>query len=288
MNSRYRLGVCLLLWLCACLAATAQSDAVEVFQLHHRTAGELAEVVRPLAGADGTVRAADDKLIVRAAPDRIERIRAVLDKIDVAPRELLITVRQGADLRSSSDSAGLSGRVDGGDARVVVPPRRSDDANVIVHDGQGNVVRGGLSSSRSRRTRSVSQRLRVREGSSAVIEVGQSIPVIERRVLPSVGRPVVVERPGYEDVTTGFRVIPRIGGDHFELDIAPQMETLRQGDNSIDVQRLTTTVSGPLGEWVDIGGALQSQSVDDSALLRRGQRNSSAEHSVWIKVEEAP
>ena len=270
----------------------AQQTSVEVFELQHRLADDLVPVVAPLAAQEGVVRATGNSLIVRATPQAMADIRKVLAQIDTSPRQLLISVRQGADLLDTRQSASVTGRVGGENGRVIVQPRQREDANVIVGDGQGNVFRGGLSDSSSRNQRNTTQQVRVLEGSSALIQVGQQRPVVQRRVFPSVGRPVVIEEPGFQEAITGFRVRPRVQGDQFTLMVSPQQASFRDAPNRagnvVDVQRLTTSVSGPLGQWVDIGGAISSQSTQNSGLASRSSSQSSTNTSVLIKVEVLP
>ncbi len=280
---------------CWSVCLFAQQTAVEVFALNHRLAADLVEVVAPLAAPEGVVRASDNKLIVRATPERmrdIRDIRDVISKLDTAPRQLLISVKQGADLTDARQSASISGRAANDNARIAIPPRGRKDANVIVRDGKGNVVRGGVSDSNSRRQHNSTQQLRVLEGRSALIQVGQERPVVERRVFPSVGWPVVIEQQGIQEVTTGFRVLPRVHGQQFTLDISPQQASIRNDSGKnfgvVDIQRLTTSVSGRLGEWVDIGGAVQQQSVQSSGIGSTTSAQSSTNYSVLIKVEELP
>lgn len=283
---------CLLL-LVLPLCANAQQTTVEVFSLQHRPASGLVSVVAPLAEPGGVVRASGNNLIVRATPSQIADIRAVIAKLDTPPRQLLISVQQGSEIQRKDQSASISGRVGNDHTKIIVPPNQRQQGNVIVRDGNGNIVRGGASNSTQNRQHNTTQQLRVLEGNSALIQVGQRLPVVERQVYPSVGRPVVIQQPGYQDVTTGFRVRPRVHGEQFTLDISPQQANLDEqsslpGQPGIDVQRLTTQVSGPLGKWVDIGGAVQQQNSQTSALGARSQTQSSRNSSVFIKVEELP
>jgi len=283
--------VLLILW---SLCVFAQQTTVEVFPMQHRLPGELIQVIEPLVAPEGVVRASGNNLIVRATPQRMREIRGVLDKLDTPPKQLLISVRQGADLSDSERSASISGRVGNDSARIAIPPNQRDDANVILRDGNGNIVRGGVSDSTSSNQNTSTQQVRVLEGRSALIQVGQQRPVVERRVFPSVGRPVVIEQQGVQNITTGFRVLPRVHGQQFTLDISPQQANLRSrpgrfGDQGIvDVQRLNTSVSGPLGQWVDIGGAVQQQSLQSSGIGSTASSQSSTNTSVLIKVEELP
>lgn len=277
----------LLLALVSPLNAFAQQITVEVFSLQHRLASELVSVVTPLAEPEGAVRASGNNLIVRASPAHMADIRKVIAKLDTPAKQLLISVRQGSQVHSNERSASVSGRVGNKQGSVVVPRSQRGQANVSVRDGNGNVIRGGASDSSRSDQRSSTQKVRVLEGHTALIHVGQQVPVVQRQVYPSVGRPVVIEQQGYQDVSTGFRVLPRVHGQQFTLDISPQQASLDER-GVVNVQRLTTSVSGSLGQWLDIGGAVQQQNISRSGLGSTANTQSNTTSSVFIKVEELP
>ncbi len=97
----------------------------------------------------------------------------------------------------------------------------------------------------------------------------------------------VIDGMEYRDVGTGFNVLPRVSGDIVTLDINPQHDTSsRRLPGAIDTQRVATTVSGRLGEWMEIAGLNQDRSSGQSALLGRASGGSTDNRRVLIKVEE--
>jgi len=129
------------------------------------------------------------------------------------------------------------------------------------------------------------------EGREAYVRVGQSVPVRERQVRRTVvGGQVVeqaIESTQYRDVTTGFYVLPRIAGDRVTLDVSPQRETLsRQMPGGVNVQNVVTTVSGRLGEWMEIGGIGQNGSGQQAFILGRATTATRDSRRVLVKVEE--
>ena len=46
------------------------------------------------------------------------------------------------------------------------------------------------------------------------------------------------------------------------------------------------TVSGRLGEWLEIGGSASAASRTESGILSRRETQRSSERRVWVKVEE--
>jgi type II secretory pathway component GspD/PulD (secretin) len=106
----------------------------------------------------------------------------------------------------------------------------------------------------------VDQRVQVLEGGRAFIFTGQSTPSRE--------------------TATGFEVIPRLAGDAVLVEIAQRRETLAQQ------QALSTTVSGRLGEWFEVGAAVEQASRDDRGIVSANRSRRSQSRRVWLKVEE--
>lgn len=281
----------LLALLLAAGCAAAQETVLEVIPLRHRTAAELIPIIQPLLVRDGSVSGFQGQLIVRATPANLAEIKRILASLDTAPRQLIITVRQEADVDRSRSAAEVSGSVGGDHGRVTVPgspdPR---GGSVVLREGDDSVrlqVVEGSGSQGDRNTQSV----RVMEGREAFVRVGESVPMRERQVQRSVvgGRVVeqVVETTQYRDAATGFYVLPRVSGDRVTLDISPQRETLsKQPHGAVKVQSMVTSVSGRLGEWMEIGGIGVDSSSQQSVLLGRATTASRSSGRVLVKVEE--
>lgn len=271
--------------------AMAQSTVLEVIPLRYRTAQEVIPVIQPMLPREGSVSGLQGQLIVRTTPANLEELKRILASIDTAPRQLLITVRQDADTERSRSGAEVSGSVGGEHGRVTIPGNRdSRGGNVVVREGDDrlrvHVAEGrGVESDRNTQT------VRVMEGREAFVGTGQSVPVRERqvrRVLVN-GQWVeqVVESTQYRDATTGFYVLPRLAGDRVTLDVSPQRESLsRQIPGGVNVQSVVTTVSGRLGEWMEIGGISQDAGGQQSVLLGRSATAVRDSRRVLVKVEE--
>jgi len=105
---------------------------------------------------------------------------------------------------------------------------------------------------RSAQDEQVDQRLQVLEGGQAYISAGETRP--------------------YAQANSGFSVVPRVSGDTVSLEIAAQQEAFARG-GAIRGQQASSTVSGRLGEWLELGGTSSA-----AAASRR----------IWVKVEELP
>jgi type II secretory pathway component GspD/PulD (secretin) len=282
-----------LIWVVlASITAHAQTTVLEVVPLRYRMAQEVIPIIQPMLAREGSVSGFQGQLVIRTTPANLEEIKRILASLDTAPRQLLITVRQDALVDRSRSAAEVSGSVGGDHGRVTVPgSSESRGGSVVLHEGDDSVrlhVIEGSGSQSDRNTQSV----RVMEGREAFVRVGESVPVRERQVQRSVvGARVVeqvVETTQYRDAATGFYVLPRISGDRVTLDISTQRESLsRPVQGGVSVQSVVTTVSGRLGEWMEIGGIGQDASGQQSVLLGRTTTASRDSRRVLIKVEEA-
>lgn len=111
----------------------------------------------------------------------------------------------------------------------------------------------------------VDQRIQVLEGGQAYISTGES------RI--------------YGQAGSGFAVMPRVSGSNVTLDIATQQEAFTRG-GAIQGQRAVTSVSGRLGEWIDLGGVSAASTRADSGILSSKERTSTGNRGIWVKVEE--
>ena len=288
-------GFLRLLAMLVLLPALAHAQGtLEVIQLKYRTAEQVIPVLQPLIPPPGTISGLQNQLIVRTTQANLADIKRVLETLDAMPRRLMITVRQDAALDRERTAAGVSGRLSSGNATTTVIGRGAGSGTIEVQRGD-DVVRGRVDNTRSLESDRNVQTLQVLEGNSAFIRIGQSVPVPQRQVVRTVVNGQIVERVSnaveYRDVMSGFSVLPRVSGDSVTLEVSPQSDTLANpGQNpaggSINVQRAATTVSGRLGEWIEIGGMAQGAASEQSAILGGTREISSDNRRILLKVEE--
>ena len=238
---------------------------LEVIALKHRTAEQVIPILRPLLEPGGALSGQYNQLIVRTSPSNLAQIRMVLDSIDQPQRRLMILVR----FDSAQDSATRGIQTD---ARI---SNRGSSADIRILD------------SRSIQDERVDQRIQVLEGGRAVIADGQSRPIRQRQVFQTPGGPVVQETMVMQGASTGFEVVPRVSGSKVFLDIAPQREQFAPGHSgAIQSERVASTVSGRLGEWIELGGSAGASTRSDSGILSSRERTATENRRIWVKVEE--
>ena len=256
----------------------ACADEVEVIPLKYRTAEQVIPTLRPLVEPGGAISGMQSTLVIRASRANIQQLRQVVETLDRMPRRLLISVRQDSGGSVESSGVRASGTVASGDVRVGVnePARRESGASISAYD------------SRASRDASMTSQVQALEGSPAFISAGQSVPVQSRVVTQSPGGGTVVQSTtGFQNVSSGFYVIPRVSGDRVFLDIAPQTASPgRGGPGTANFQQIATTASGRLGEWFPLGGIDQAAARSQSGILQGSAGARVSTSSVWVKVDE--
>lgn len=264
----HKAGAAALVALLAVALCGADDTVVEVLPVRNRPAESLARDLGPHAGPGGVVTASGGRLIVRATPGNLERLKGLLAELDVAPRSLLITVRQAGASEAAARRTEVTGRATstGGRTRTVVT--------------------GAFARKEATGSGADVQRLRALEGTPAFIRVARSRPVPAAGVVQTPQGPAVVQGTAFQEAETGLYVLPRLAGERVTLEVATSKDAFNP-EGGVDTQRLLTTVSGRLGEWIALGGVSRSAS-DRSAGFAGTQASSAADDRlVELMVEDA-
>jgi hypothetical protein len=175
---------------------------------------------------------------------------------------------------------------------VVLPPEPGRPGGAVVQGGSGDDrFRAQIDAGTSIGSRRGTQTVQVLEGNEATISTGQSAPVPTRTVRRSVVNGQVVEQvvdtTQYAEANTGFRVRPRVASNQVTLEIMPQTESFNpRAPGSINVQSASTVVSGPLGEWIEVGGIATQSAERQSGLASRRESSVQDSRRIFLKVEE--
>lgn len=278
---------------CAQVTLALAQLTVEIIPLKYRNGEQVIPVLQPLLGRESSISNFQNQLVIRATPAELAQVKRVLASIDTAPKRLLITVRQDADLDRDRREVEVSGSIGNDNARITIPGSGSrSGGNVVLRDGDDRLRARVIDSQQITRDRTA-QTIQVLEGHSAYIRTGESRPVPNRQVVRTVLNGQIVDRvvdsTEYREANTGFHVLPRVQGDRVTLDINPQRENFdEQRRGAVNTQRVVTTVSGRLGEWIDLGGAGDTRSDERSVLLGRSTGRTEERRGVQVKVEEVP
>ena len=249
--------------LCAILLGLTQAawsqPQIKVFTLSNRPAAATVEIVRALLQPGESVWPEErlQRLIVKAAPERLEQIRQLLEQIDVAAPQVWLTISQSANNPYSGGGF------------------------LQTYEGQQNV--------------GASQQLLVMSGEKGSITVGQDIPTVQPFWSYANGLGLLPPGVIFQRVSTGFSVEPTVIGDTIRLRLTPWMSyQSAQGPGRVDFSESSTSVVLKNGDTTQIsasGGSNQSQNSAFGLVLGYGNQQSSSSNQLWVHgeiKEEAP
>jgi hypothetical protein len=246
------------------------ASQTEVFTLGYSMAESMMTAIQPMLREDERVSAYGNQLIVRAEPERIEEIRALLANLDRQPAQLRISVANSGNTISSGSGFAINSRIETAAGDVVVgDPSSGNQARIIRREtrGQNDGVR----------------RMTASEGYPVLIQSGQSVP-LTTTTTDVYGR--VVEQTQYRNVTQGFYATVRLNGNQATITLSANNDRLNRDDNRIiDVQQTDTVVTGRVGEWINIGGLGDTARSNDRDTGRRLTTRSQNEGSIRLMVE---
>lgn len=236
--------------------ASAGAQDLQVIELRHRLADHVIPALQPLLEPGGVITGMDAMLFVRTSPGNFEQLRQAAALLDRRPRQLRLTVGQGTVATEARSAARGSATVGSDDVQVGVN-RPPGDATGVAVTADHATQQADL--------RNVSS-IRTLEGNETYIAVGQSTP--------------------YRAADTGFYATARVSGDTVTLEISPRQQRFAGRGGVVESGGATTTVSMPLGEWIELGAIRETTAGSTGGLLVWGRHGGASEYSAWVKVEE--
>jgi len=265
---------------------SAQSTQLVVIELNSRTADEVIPLLKPMLARGGTISGLKDKLIIRTTPENLAVLRSMLDVVDARPRRLLIAVGQERDGLGETREIGVSGSIGNDNVRIVLPGASESGANerAAKLQSEQNSVQVRANSTRSDTSLQVTQMVHVLAGGTAFIGVGESIPLRERSAVGGVSSHETI---GFQETVSGFYAIPRVQGNRVTVQLAAAADTvIDRRSGAAHIQRVTTVVSGRIGEWIEVGGIGEVSSERQAEIASRRGGASHSQKRIYIKVEE--
>lgn len=254
----------LLLLCCACVV---QAERMEVIELQGALPEQVVPLIQQVLQPGETVKVFRGQLVVVASEASFQRINELLAEVDRPPRNVLIQVSDAAQATSRDRSTTISGSVGSDDARLHVNerPRPGDDDHVRVT----------MNDSNSTVNADIQQQVRAVEGYPAFIAQSQQAPVA---AVDAYGRPLAVA----QTATQGFFVTVRLQGSQVFLDISTSHDSL--SDARLNTRRTSTTVSGRLGDWIDISGTSMRASQQGSGIGQRSSSGVTGSNNLSLRV----
>ncbi len=244
----------------------AVAQPLEIIELRNRPADQIIPIVRPMLDKDGAISGSGFQLLVRTSPGNLVQVRQMVASLDRAARQLVIQVRQDQETSDNHFDARAGGVIRPGNSRIT----------------------GTITDSAAQGRSDIAQQVRTQEGSPAFIRSGTSQLVPARGVRRTVNGVVVQDTAVERDLTTGFYATPRVNGDNVTIDISTHRDTPANnlGTGGANIGRASTTISGRLGEWLEVGGTSQSRVSEGRGIVSRSSEAGSLTQRVYLRVDE--
>ena len=287
---RLQLFLVLLFFLFTCGVFPASVSAeMRIFELQHRPVGELSEMVRSLLGEETRIAAYRNTLVVNATPSALDEVARLVASYDRSKQMLRVTIDQGKTFSENERTASASGRLQNDDSRIFFGSsgkKSPEDGTTIVFDSGQNRLKLRGTDSRYRESRQVSQFVSVLEGEPALISVGRAVPFTSQMLTYCRQHPAFITTTSYENVDTGFEVLPTVYNGMVEMEVRPFMAFLdRENPQQIVFHELATKVNVPVGAWYELGGSVQAQDGLSREILGAGRGSAQNGSSIRVKVE---
>lgn len=237
-------------------ASLALAEAIETRIIQSHRAQELAPILSPMVGPNGSISVYQGQLIIRASAENHAQITQVLKDLDRPLRNVQISVRRAQSAQQQSQGAGVGIR--------------------------GNRVQIGINNSQQQHNDRSIHTSRTVENSPTFIDTGSLVatPTVYR---DAYGR--IIRETHFQNAMQGFEATPQVlpnGSVRLSINYQYNSATRRSG---MDTNQVDTVVVIPQGQWSTLGGIDQSSSYSGSGILSQQQSSSSSSMPFEVKVD---
>lgn len=252
----------------------AQQTAV--ITLTNRLPQDILPAITPFLEKGATVKPFENQLIIQASNSNLEVIKAIIQKLDVPNKQLMISVSNGYD-QPSDVSASM---------QTISTTREADTKieHIRVNNGQVAMINTGVTIPLITSQYAGSDNYHA-EGSFSGIGTGGIIAGqgSANEIAHAYGQTV-----DYQNLNTGLLVRPQLMGNQVKLDLLSQdqqaynnyQDTTQPTYSSLKTE---TSLTVPLNKWVYFGGNRTEN--DPSGQTLRTQPKDQNQRSLWLKVD---
>lgn len=130
------------------------------------------------------------------------------------------------------------------------------------------------------------QALHVQDGQRAFIRVGQSVPHLTTIRRFSGVAPTASQGVEFQNVTTGFDVLPRLRGDRVHLTIVPRIVSFTDLSAGLTgAPEVASTAVVKLGEWIDLGPIVGNGDEVRRTIFESVESTAGERRTILLKVE---
>jgi len=207
-------------------------SVVEVFEIHYSSAKEMEGAVRVLLSPKGRL-SVDEKssyIIVNDENENVEEIRALIARLDKAPKSMLVQVEFVEESHVKSLGADIKWRLDGTGWMIGSFPGQ----------GSGLAASAGAGLSGTKGTKK--QFLRLLENRQGRIFVGSSVPHTDYFIRYGQGHGYITSNTVFKNAGTSFNVSAKTAPDNkIMISLEPEVSSYERGTNVFQVKNASVS-----------------------------------------------
>ncbi|MBL4621770.1 MAG: hypothetical protein JKY89_05165 [Immundisolibacteraceae bacterium] len=268
------LFICLLL--CGLNAPLSAATQLTIIELHHRPAEQLVPLLQPLMQSGDYLTGQNNKLLIRTDHTTLQAITKFIQELDQPLANLLITLKYGS--RSHQESSAFKTEITTKNSNSNIATRTNPAPHHSSTESGLKVTTTDFDTLDRNRTQ---QTIRVTEGYEATFNTQQKTPLVAYQQGPFQQRYPTL---AYQQANSGFAVTAYLNGNLVTLQIRPQKQQF-SSTGSLQGQKIGTTLTFPLGQWIEIGSNINTVKTNDHSLLSSTNNRRTQDTSIKIRVE---
>lgn len=269
-----------LITLCLLLNTGHTAESIHYFDLQNRPADEVIPLLQPLLQQHEAISGSGYQLFIKTSNQRKQEITNLITVIDKAIKTFHISVTNDEYLAEDQNSIDGSITVSSGNADIEVGSHPINKSGVTVNIDTRSVE------DKSNNT----QFVQVQEGKPAFIsrESLHIIPIYAY-VQRANGNFLIEHNNLSPSKQDGFYVVARSANSksaNITIQSASSNRKTYQGYGQ-DQTYIDTTLTVPLGKWIEIGGNTETRESESKGILYRTKKNQERYKKVFLKIELA-
>lgn len=257
---------CLTVLAFLCVSNVQAESSIYTIQLKHRLASEVLPQIEAFLPATATVRAFEGTLILKSDRATLANVQQLVDKLDTPLQNLLITVMRSNHVLSHQR---------GGSTHIGV--EAGDDVRASVGINRWS-THGHLDDNQHYQARGLA-------GQPVSINLGEMVPQQQQLVFLTHHGIAVEQQTRYISTANGFQALPYLLADQqVRVEIHPFFSKLSRVDHDIRSSEVISSVSGQLGEWLEIGRIEDSATLDNDGITTYRSHEQQSQ-ILYLKIE---
>mgnify|MGYP005839639803 CR=1 FL=1 len=246
------------------------AEVIDTIQLQHRVAEDILVDIQPFLPDSATATAADDLIIIKADDATIKNIHRLISKLDKPLQRIKLSVLLTEQKLTTTQLSQLNGRI------IVDNEAIQGHASLHNWSTQGNKEGKQLFQASGISHRPIQ------------ISLGKLIPQRDNYlVFTHNGYPAAYSTTHYLNINSGFVAIARLlPKQQTVIEIHPTFQQQTQDELvTIEHSQVFTTLSGPVGHWIELGQINHDYDLEQQGLTRYGTRQQT-QQSIYIKLDQ--